>query len=364
MLALTSMESLIPDDHPLRAVKRLADDALRELDVVFEQMYSGVGRPSVAPERLLKGMVLMALYGVRSERQLCEQLRYNMLFKWFLDMTMVEDAFDPSSFSHNRDRLLEHDVARRFFDQVVDRARRDGLLSSDHFSVDGTLIEAWGSPKSFRPREGDTQDNGGFVNFRGEKRLNDTHESKTDPEARLYRKGHGKEARLAHMGHVLIENRHGLVVDAEVTEANGTAERDAALAMLQRERRRREKRARKRQSDARKQGRKGRRLTVAADKGYDTKDFVRRCRDLRVTPHVARNIHARRRSAIDGRTLTHPGYRMSGTARLLVEKAFGWLKSYGGLRRTRFRGRKRTENATLVSFAALNLLRIANLSTR
>lgn len=203
-------------------------------------MYSGVGRPSVAPERLLKGMGLMALYGVRSDRQLCEQLRYNMLFKWFLDMTMVEDAFDPSSFSHNRDRLLEHDVARQFFDQVVDRARRDGLLSSDPFSVDGTLIEAWGSPKSFRPREGDTQDNGGFVNFRGEKRLNDTHESKTDPEARLYRKGHGKEARLAHMGHVLIApgsaratraSKAGRAADSRSRRTRATTRRTSCVAV-------------------------------------------------------------------------------------------------------------------------------------
>lgn len=362
MLALVSMESLIPSTHPLRRVKSLADEVLRELDPVFDGMYSSVGRPSVAPERLLKSLVLMALYGVRSERMFCEQLAYNMLFKWFLDMSMMDTPFDATAFSHNRQRLLDHDVARRFFEAVVERAGRSGLLSSEHFSVDGTLIEAWGSPKSFRPKEGDTQDNNSFVDFKGQQRTNDSHESKTDPEARLYRKGHGKEARLSHMAHALIENRHGLVVDAEVTGATGTAEREAALTMLQRERKRRDKRARKSANTQKKKNRKGRRLTVAADKAYDTKDFVRRCRELRVTPHVAKFEHARRRSAIDGRTTIHAGYAKSTTARLLVEKPFGWLKTYGGLRRTRFRGRRRTEAPVLISFSAINLLRIANLT--
>lgn len=362
MLALVSMESLIPATHPLRRVKFLADEVLRELDPIFDGMYASVGRPSVAPERLLKALVLMALYGVRSERMFCEQLAYNMLFKWFLDMSMLDTPFDASAFSHNRQRLLEHAVARQFFDAVVERARRADLLSSEHFSVDGTLIEAWGSPKSFRPKEGDTQDNNSFVDFKGQQRRNETHESKTDPETRLYRKGFGREAKLSHMGHALIENRNGLVVDAEVTEASGTAERDAALTMLQRERKRRDKKARKGRNDQRKKNRKGRRLTVAADKAYDTKDFVRRCRQLRITPHVAKSEHARRRSAIDGRTTVHAGYAMSTTARLLVEKPFGWLKTYGGLRRSRFRGRSRTESAVLISFTALNLLRIANLT--
>lgn len=362
MLALVSMESLVPGDHPLRAVKRLADEALRTLDPVFDKMYASLGRPSVPPERLLKAMVLMALYSVRSERLFCEQLSYNMLFKWFLDMSMLDAPFDATAFSHNRDRLIEHEVARKFFDAVVERARAENLLSGEHFSVDGTLIEAWGSQKSFRPKEGDTQDNNGFVNFKGETRTNDTHESKTDPDARLYRKGYGKEAKLAHMGHVLMENRNGLVVDAEVTEANGTAERDAAITMLQRERRRREKRSRKAQSEQRKKNRKGRRWTLAADKAYDTKDFVRRCRELRVTPHVAMAKNAHRRSAIDGRTSKQSGYGISTTKRLLIEKSFGWLKTAGGMRKSRFRGRPRTASAVLVSLASLNLLRIANLT--
>lgn len=356
------MESLIPSDHPLRAVKQLADSVLRDLDPVFDEMYSAVGRPSVAPERLLKALVLMALHSVRSERLFCEQLRYNMLFRWFLDMSMVEEPFDATAFTHNRTRLIEHAVARKFFDAVVARARAENLLSSDHFSVDGTLIEAWGSTKSFRPKEGDTQDNAGFVDFKGEKRSNETHESKTDPEARLARKGNGREAKLSHMGHVLVENRNGLVVDAEVTAATGTAEREAALTMLQRERGRREKRAKKQQKTSRRKNRKGRRLTVAADKGYDTRDFVRRCRDLRFTPHVAKFEHARRSSSIDGRTTHHPGYRRSTKARLLTEKTFGWLKTFGRLRRSRFRGRAKTEQSFLLGFAALNLLRIAKMT--
>lgn len=360
MLALVSMESLIPPSHPLRAVKRLADEVLRELDPVFATMYAVGGRPSVPPERLLKASILMALYSVRSERLFCEQLAYNMLFKWFLDMEMLDDPFDATTFCHNRARLLEEDVARRFFAATVERARREELLSGDHFSVDGTLIEAWGSTKSFRAKEGDTQDNKGFVDFRGQKRTNDTHESKTDPDARMYRKARGREAKLSHMGHVLIENRNGLVVDAELTTASGTAEREAALTMLKRERKRRDN-ARKAQRGSRKKNRKGRRLTVAADKAYDTKAFVRECRAIRVTPHVARNEYPGRSSSIDARTTRHAGYRMSTTARMLSEKTFGWLKTYGSLRRTRFRGQQKTQQSFLLGFTALNLLRMAKL---
>ncbi len=360
MLALVSMESLVPSSHPLRAVKRLVDEVLAELDPVFAGMYAAGGRPSVAPERLLKASVLMALYSVRSERLFCEQLGYNMLFKWFLDMNMLDEPFDASTFCHNRERLLNHDVARRFFAATVERARREELLSADHFSVDGRLIEAWGSTKSFRPKEGDTQDNAGFVDFRGEPRTNDTHESKTDPDS-AGREGRGREAKLSHMGHVLIENRHGLVVDAEVSAATGTAERDTALTFLQRERNRRKKLAKKAVKASKRKNWKGRRFTIAADKAYDTREFVRRCRELRVTPHVAKNEHARRSSAIDARTTRHSGYRMSTKARMLSEKTFGWLKTYGGLRRTRFKGRKKTEQAFLLGFTALNLLRIAKL---
>lgn len=364
MLALVSLESLVPSEHPLRRIKPRVDQALRDLSPVFDAMYADGGRPSVPPERLLKAMLLMALYSVRSERLFSEQLAYNMLFRWFLDMDMVERPFDHSVFSHNRDRLIEHDVARRFFDQVVEQARAEGLLSADHFSVDGTLIEAWGSHKSFQPKDAPAGDNNGYSSFKGEKRANDTHESKTDPEARLFRKGQGQPARLSHMAHTLMENRHGLLVDMEVTEASGTAERQAALTMVDRERARREKtnrKAKKKQKQKQRRKTKGRRMTLAADKGYDTRDFVRACRERHVTPQVAQNQHARRRSAVDARTTRHPGYRVAATRRRLIEKSFGWAKVFGGARRSRYRGRARTAQVVFVAGAALNLVRLANL---
>lgn len=361
MLALVSLEELVPADHPLRRLKPLTHRALQALDSVFDEMYADSGRPSVPPERLLKAMLLMALFSVRSERQFCEQLRYNMLFRWFLDMDMTEEPFDASTFSKNRQRMLDHDVARQFFDAVVEVADEQGLLSSEHFSVDGSLIRAWGSTKSFRPKDDDSGDNNGFADFAGTKRTNDTHESKTDPDARLYRKGRGKEAHLSYMGHVLMENRHGLATDFELTEANGTAEREAGLDMVEREQQRRARKRRKAKNKQRKaskkRNRKGRRITVAADKAYDTRNFVRGCRDRGATPHVAQKKH----SAIDGRTTHHPGYRVSGTSRLLIEKIFAWLKTIGGFRRSRFRGCPRTRAAGLMATAAFNLLRITKL---
>ena len=370
MLALVSLEAMVPDTHPLRPIKALADEALRRLDPVFAEMYAPMGRPSVPPERLLKALILMALHSVRSERQFCEQLRYNMLFRWFLDMDVTGDTFVPTVFSHNRERLLEHQVARRFFREVVELARERELLSEDHFSVDGTLIEAWGATRSFRPKDDPAPyDPNAFADFKGKKRSNATHASVTDPESRMYRKGYGREARLSHGAHALMENRNGLMVDFEVTEANGKTEREAALSMLDRERKRRAKRAkkarrksRKQQASANRKKRKRRRMTVAADKAYDTKDFVRACRDRGVVPHVAQNAYGNRRSAIDRRTTRHPGYAHSQTKRLLIEKLFGWLKTIGGHRRSRFRGRARTELGALVGGAALNLLRIANLT--
>jgi transposase len=344
----------------------MADASLRELSDVFDAMYAEGGRPSVPPERLLKAMLLMALYSVRSERMLCEQLAYNMLFRWFLDMDLVEDPFDHSAFSHNRERLIEHDVARRFFDQVVDVARARGLMSSDHFSVDGTLIEAWGSTKSFRPKGEPPGDHNGFADFKGQGRSNETHESQTDPEARLYRKGRGREAKLSHMAHAFMENRNGLLVDLELTEASGFAERDAAVVMIDRERQRRAKRkrkARKKQKQAqRRRAKKGRRITVAADKAYDVRGFVSACRERNVVAHIAQNINVSGGTAIDQRTTRHPGYRISSIARRLVEKIFGWLKLIGGLRRSRFRGRRRTADAALIAGAAFNLVRLAKLS--
>ena len=359
MYALVSLESRVPKEHALRRLKPIVERVLQRLDPVFEVMYADSGRPSIPPERLMKAAVLMALYGVRSERQFCEQLGYNMLFQWFLDMDLSESAFEHSTFSKNRQRRIDQDVSRRFFEEVVEEARALGMVSGDHFSVDGTLVEAWASVKSFRRKDDDSGDNNQFGGFKGEKRTNDTHASKTDPEARLYRKGRGREAKMSYMGHALMENRSGVVVDFEVTEANGRAEREAALEMVDRERKRRKKK-RKKAKSSKKRNRKGRRITLAADKGYDTRDFARGCRERNVTPHVAQNQHARRRSAIDARTTRHPGYRQSAKARLLIEKVFGWMKSAGGFRRSRFRGRAKTRASGLLVAATFNLLRISN----
>lgn len=344
MLALVSIDSMVPPRHPLRKMKPIVDRLLKDLSPVFDTMYAEDGRPSVPPERLLKSMVLMALFGVRSERLFCEQLGYNMLFRWFLDMDMTDKVFVPTVFTKNRDRLMDHEVAALFLSATVEVARDRGLLSSEHFSVDGTLIEAWASMKSFRPKDDDDSDNNGFGDFKGKKRKNETHESKTDPESKLYRKGRGKEAKLAYMGHALMENRNGLIVDFELTEANGHAERDAAIEMLDRQRRD-------------KKGRKPRRVTLGADAGYDAKEFVKRCRDRRVTPHLAQKKH----SAIDGRTTSHPGYAVSVRARRLIEKIFGWMKTAAAHRRTRFRGKRKTAFSTLIVAASFNLLRLSNL---
>lgn len=348
MFTTVSPEKRVPQDHPLRRVKAVADTILKRLSPTFDTMYSRVGRPSIPPERLLKSMVLIALYSVRSERLFCEQLDYNMLFRWFLDMNLEEKSFDHSTFSQNRDRLLEHDVAGQFFRGVVEEARAAGLMSDEHFTVDGTLIEAWASLKSFRRKDDDGQDSpddpgNPTVDFRGEKRSNDTHESKTDPEAKLARKGNGREAKLCYSGHALTENLNGLVVDIQIDEANGTAEHTNAIEMLS--------------------GQEGdKRITVGADKGYDTKGFVQDCRSMNVTPHVAQNSYARRRSAIDGRTTRHAGYTVSQRKRKLVEEVFGWFKTVGNFRRTRFKGRALTQFAAFFVAAAYNLVRMARLT--
>lgn len=346
MLMLMSPEDMVPKDHPLRRIKKLADEALRDLSPVFDEMYAETGRPSIPPETLLKSLLLIALYSVRSERQFCERLRYDMLFRWFLDMNMVDEPFDASSFSRNRDRLLEHEVAHRFLQAVVARAKKARLMSADHFSVDGTLVESWASMKSFRRKDEDDDDRGdgnGWGDFRGEKRSNETHESKTDPEARLARKGNGREARLAFSHHALMENRNGLIVDVKVAAARGDAETSAAIDLLV--------------------GAlpTSNQITLGADKAYDTRGFVETCRDLGVTPHVAQNQHARRSSAIDARTTRHPGYAISQTVRRRIESIFGWMKTVGGLRRTRYRGVARTELYAHVVAAAYNLLRMGKL---
>ncbi|MCU0677247.1 MAG: IS5 family transposase [Myxococcota bacterium] len=316
--------------------------SLAELSPTFDVMYASGGRPSVPPERLLKAMLLMALYSVRSERQFCEQLEYNLLFRWFLDMDMLESAFVPTVLTHNRERLLEHEVAAQFFRAIVEQARAKNLMSAEHFSVDGTLIEAWASAKSFRPKDDDDDDNNGWSDFSGTKRRNDTHESKTDPESKLWRKGKGRESKLSYMGHALMENRNGLLVGFGVTEASGFAERDAALALLN------------------KAVPGGNRITLGADRGYDCRDFVERCRTHDVTPHVAQNVH--QRSGIDRRTTRHPGYAVSIAVRRRIESIFGWLKTTAGLRRTRYRGRAKTELFGYLAAAAYNLVRISRLA--
>ena len=350
MLCLLSPEDRVPANHPLREVKRLAEAALDEMSPLFQEMYSAMGRPSIPPEQLLKAQLLIALYTIRSERLFCEQLDYNMLFRWFLNMSMVESSFDHSTFSFNRKRLIEHDVAKQFFGRIVAQARAAHLLSAEHFTVDGILIDAWASMKSFKAKSARTDDppddpGNPTVNFRGEKRRNDTHESTTDPEAKLARKGDGQPSRLSFSQHALIENRHGLLVDIRVAEANGFAERQVALEMLASE------------TD------RWRVRTVGADKAYDRRNFVEGCRALGVTPHVAQNLRVNGGSAVDGRTTVWPGYTISQRIRKRVEEVFGWTKTIGNFRKTRYLGRLRTEMASYFVGAAYNLLRIAKLLT-
>ncbi len=351
MLSAVSPDQLIPGDHPIRRIKPIVEAALRELAATFDAMYAEVGRPSIPPEHLLKGCLLMAFYSIRSERQFCERLQYDLLFKWFLDLNVESLAFDHSTFAKNRDRLLEHEVARRFFEAVVQQAQRRQLLSSQHFTVDGTLLEAWASLKSLRPRDPDDQPPTGSgggrnpeVDFRGQRRLNETQVSSTDPEARLMRKGLGREAKLCYAGHLLMENRSGLAVDVLLTPATGNSEREAGLAMLQRIRR--------------KLGR--RRLTVGADKGYDTTEFVQGCRALRVTPQVAQNT-AGRRSRIDGRTAQRRGYATSQRLRKRIEEIYGWVKTVAGGRKLRYLGLKPNQLWAELAATAYNLVRIGNL---
>jgi transposase len=348
MLMLMSPESRVPTTHPLRAIKKLADESLAELSPIFERMYSGVGRPSIPPERLLKSMLLMALYTVRSERLFCEQLDYNILFRWFLDMDMTEPSFVPTVFTHNRDRLIAHDVAREFLLAIVAKARGAKLMSHEHFTVDGTLIESWASLKSFKKKDDDAQppDDPGnpSVDFHGEKRSNETHQSTTDPDAKLMRKGKGKEAKLSYSAHALMENRNGLIVDLQMDVADGHAERRNALEML----------------DENLPGTG--RITLGADKGYDTSDFVDDCRARNVTPHVAQNITKRRGSNIDARTTSPRGYAISQRVRKRVEEIFGWMKTVGGFRKTRYIGLGANQIAAYMIASAYNLLRVAKLT--
>jgi transposase len=349
MLMVMEPGDRVPKEHPLRRVKELADAALRQLSPLFDEMYSAIGRPSIPPERLLKASLLMALYTVRSERMWCEQLDYNLLFRWFLDMDVAEPSFDHSTFSRNRARLLEHDVAREFFTRVVAQARSMQLLSDEHFTVDGTLIEAWASLKSFKRKDQEPSqppDDPGnpTVNFHGERRSNATHQSTTDPQAKLAKKGPGKEAKLCYSANALMENRNGLLLDLALEPADGYAERNSARAML----------------ETALPGR--RRITLGADKGYDTREFVAACRALKVTPHLARNQSRAGGSALDRRTARHVAYAVSQRVRKRVEEIFGWMKTIGGLRRTRYRGLDRTQLHAYLVAAAYNLLRIARLT--
>jgi transposase len=348
LFSYLSCEARVPQDHPLRPIRTIVDQALTVLSPAFDQLYSDIGRPSIPPEKLLRTLLLQAFYSVRSERQLMEQLDYNLLFRWFVGLAMDAPIWDATVFTKNRDRFLEGEIAGQFFEAVLGQPEVRGLLSDDHFSVDGTLIEAWASMKSFKPKaeaggEPPAGAGGGRNaerDFHGERRRNDTHASTTDPDARLFRKGRGKEAKLCHMGHLLMENRSGLIVDALLTPASGTAERDAAEAMLSRQ-----------------TGRH--RASLGADKGYDAASFVTRVRALNVTPHIAQNTT--RRSAIDGRTTRHSGYAISQRTRKRIEEAFGWIKSVGGLRKTRHRGTARVGWMFTLTAAACNLIRLPKL---
>ncbi len=344
-------EQRVPSDHPLRAMRKMTDEIFKQLSPHFDQLYSRTGRPSIAPERLLRALLLQVLYSVRSERMLMEQLEYNLLFRWFVGLNMDDRVWDATTFSKNRDRLLRGEIAEEFFAAVLELARTKELLSDEHFTVDGTMVEGWASLKSFQPKDkptgggNDKPDDPGnpTVNFHGQKRSNETHQSTTDSDLRLFKKTKGSEAKLAYQGHVLMENRNGLVVNAQLTRASGTAERETALELIKQR--------------PRKTG-----MTLAGDKAFDTKDFVHELRAGGVTPHVAQNDKRRGGSAIDRRTTRHPGYAVSQRKRKRVEEIFGWLKTVGLLRKTRHRGLELVGWIFKFATAAYNLVRIRNLS--
>ena len=347
MFSYISPEKRVPKDHPLRAIRRMVDAVLADLSPHFSKIYSDVGRPSIPPEKLLRALLLQVLFTVRSERLLMEQLDYNLLFRWFVGLNMDDAVWDPTVFTKNRERLLAGDIDRLFFQRVLEQARQRHLLSGEHFTVDGTLVEAWAGHKSFKPKQGGSNtppDDPGnpTVDFTGQKRSNETHASTTDPEARLYRKSNGTEAKLCFTGHLLMDNRHGLAVDARLTPATGTAERDAAVVMA-----------------GSVPGEK--RITLGADKAYDVREFVEMLRDMTITPHIAAKKAAY--SAIDGRTTRHPGYPLSQKMRKRVEEIFGWLKTIGLMRKTRHRGVARVGWMFTFTTAIYNLIRIRNLAS-
>ena len=332
-----SPEQRIPQDHPLRAIRPVADQILKEMSPQFAKLYAADGRPSIPPERLLRALLLQIFYSIRSERLLMEQLDYNLLFRWFVGMSMDERVWVATVFTKNRDRLLRHTIAQSFFERVLKLAQPH--LSDEHFTVDGTLIEAWASQKSFRRKDG--KDEGDGANFHGQQRKNDTHQSTTDPDAKLYRKSSNAESKLSYLGHTLVENRSGMIVGTYLTQADGHAERDAALLMLWDKRKRTAKR-----------------FTLGADKGYDVADFVEWLREMNVAPHVARKKSG---SAIDGRTARHASYQISQAKRYWVEKPFGWMKTVGGLRKVKLRGRENLSWLFTFTAAAFNLWRLPKL---
>ncbi len=355
LFSYVDLEARVRGDHPLRAVRGIANAALSDLSRAFTALYTDFGRPSIAPERLLRAMLLQAFYGIRSERQLMERLEFDLLFRWFVGLGVDDPVWDHSTFSKNRDRLLEGEIAAKFLAAVLAQPEVKRLLSSDHFSVDGTLIEAWASIKSFRRKDGSDNDSQGSGrnaerSFHKEKRSNETHQSTTDPEARLYKKGDGQPAKLCYIGHALMENRHGLAVGGGISQAAGTAERQTALQLI-------DGRHRKRR----------RRITLGADKAYDVAQFVQDLRDRSVTPHIAIDGHLSktgtpRKTAVDGRTTRHAGYDISQRCRKRIEEIFGWIKSSAGLAKVKLRGRDRVNAAFTMALAAYNLIRLPKLS--
>jgi transposase len=346
LFSYVDLEDRVPAKHPLRAIRRIVNDVLIALDAEFEKIYAATGRPSIAPERLLRALLLQAFYTIRSETQLMEQLDYNLLYRWFVGLGVDEPVWVPTVFTKNRDRLLEAAVARKFLAQLLNHKEVRALLSDEHFSVDGTQIAAWASMKSFQAKDGSSEPpspgRNGERDFRGEKRSNETHASITDPEAKLYRKGKGKEAKLSFVGNAMTENRHGLVVETELGEASGTIEREAAKTMVAR------------------YSPGASRITLGGDKGFDAREFIDDLRELNVTPHVAQNT-SNRASAIDGRTTRHPGYAISQNKRKLVEESFGWAKTIGGLARPMLRGAQRLGFKFTLTMAAYDLIRLPKL---
>ena len=349
LFMMSKLDDFVPSDHPLRSIQVLVDEALGRLNGLFNEIYADTGRASIAPEKLMRALLLQVFYSVRSERQLVEQLRYNLLFRWFVGLAIDDAVWDHSVFSKNRDRLLEHAVVEAFFTEIMRVADAKGLLSKEHFSVDGTLIQAWASHKSFRPKDGSNDQTpsgpgrNAQADWKGKPRTNDTHESTTDPDARLFRKSNNTASILCYQGHVLMENRSGLVVGAVVTHADGTGERAAALAMLDMV-----------------PGKKPK--SIGADKAYDTRDFVADCRERNVTPHVARNDTRRGGSAIDARTTRHIGYELSQTIRKRIEEHFGWGKTVGRIRQTVYRGLRRVDQHFKLTMTASNIIRIARMA--